>query len=247
MERRAQIGLGVAALATAGAGFFGIPKMFSSASEASTTPTPTAVARATGAPTPESTPTPQPVSKIVCKDQKGSVDILGMQVWYYDRTGGIKGVFEKGIAGRPSEPWIERPGLGGGLLARKPGSNEAINPQDFSPAVPNIPGFNTIPELKQNLAFAHVKIGNIACTGDMTAPNGVVVPAVELEVTSSQDPKNNTFRRWVPLGGLLRVWFGRREDPVAFQTQIENGGPVRDLTDDAKKEIADAAQKARTK
>ena len=208
----------------------------------------------TGVPIPTRTPTVIPtviptvrVAKEVCKDQKGTVYILGMQVWYYDRIGGIPNVFEKALPGKPPiEPWVERPALGGSLIVKKPGSNEAINPQDFTTSTPSISGFD-LPQLKTNAAFAFVRINGITCTGDMTDPNGKVVPAVELEVTSSQDLGNHTFRKWVPLGSVLPVWFGKKENATVFQKEIENGGPVRDLTDDSRKEILEASKKAGVK
>lgn len=213
---------------------------------ASQTAIPSPAVAFTPTPKPEAKPTIQ-AAKQVCKDQKGTVHVVGMQVWYYDRIGGIPGVFEKAASGKPPiEPWIERPALGGSLIVRMPGSNEAINPQDFSTRVSSFPGFE-LPQLRTNAAFAHVRVDNIACTGDMTNGEGQVVPGVELEIASSQDPNNRTFRKWIPLGAVLPVWFGRKENAVAFQREIENGGPVRDLTDDSRKEISEAYKKAVTK
>lgn len=182
------------------------------------------------------TPVAEAAGDVHCAGQKGTVSILGLQVWYHDMPGGRPNIFDKGAG----EPWVEKPALGGNMIIRYPGAKNSLQNPDFKPQAPKIPGLDN-PLLKLNAAFAYAKIPDLICNTDVTLPNGSIVPGINLEVVSSQDPDNKTFVPPIPFNKLQPVWFGRNKKDVAEFLSME---PIRDLDDATRAKLKLSTQEA---
>lgn len=183
-----------------------------------------------------------------CQGQSGELRVSAMQVPFYDlashsetREFGRKGIFDKGPEGRPIDPWLEMPAIGGEAKALSLDGRELAS-NSFTTSPPSFPGFR-VPHLEKKIAFAPLHWSD-RCNTTMQLPDGRAVLAQEVYLFSTQDSDNRTFKVTIPLGEVLPVWFGKEiKKPQDFLNMVSTQpGIVRDLPADRKALIERTAQ-----
>ncbi len=197
---------------------------------------------------------------VKCKGQTVPFEIVGKQVPFIDLErwglGDVRpGIFDKGVK-TPLDPYIEKPALGGQMVATSLDGKTEYQRDLFKQEAPKI---SYVPGLDKNVAYAHVKF-NVICNDDYVKPDGSIVPGLNLTLVSTQHPENTSYKTKIASGAVDVEWFGRelgvehkttdgKKETILHPEAIDRIlkdplEPVRDLNAKTRTELHQSIQEA---